>query len=953
MDLNDWHRRLEDHFRRLCEQRGGWPLFALEHGLTSEELEELNCAIRAWIAARRPQTTQRYAWIVYASEFGYRYSGESYWPAFERETPGWVQRGERTWLRKAFRDFAAAFKGAEPHGPWAQHFSIICWPITHGILPTDLQRQLVKLLFDFRGSFTSATFSSAEALGRHIHALSQYGSARFQEFAQNEVLLGQISAALLMGSATDTPLLAPATLKRILADIDRESTAGEWLREAQARVGRLNVRGLGSLRDRRSHAVPAQGSDRRLTQLAAIRLELELFARPRGVDSWEAWIQFPSFVPVASMWPKVGAYLERVRPLLVVNDPIPLARGWLLAGNRQIRLKEWPTPGGRCLEFEEPPKELSLVVNAIRFPSGEPLVLRIQEDGEAVAVRSGTVGAGERYLVLSRKPLTSTRPELHAASIACAGIFASVLEVPHIIDDDLERWLKANGIAVSKSLKVWAVGPVPAAWDDNGYCESLVGDPLIIAVSADYPVAQVTATLEGGTRLDVKGANSGSPFFLYLPALEEGAHELILEAAGTTGTIAAGKLRIVCRVPGATGRTEHSGEAMLLSCVPRVPTLEAMWQGQVEVALLGPAGRSVECTLSLLDRGRTRVQFERQLPSLKLPVTARAWQEYWNAHVLAREDILEQYDLASACRVTWDAGAVGRQSIVCDRTVAPLRWAVSRANDGMHARLLDDREDGPLKIEFFSFERPAESTKLLPSSCAEGWNVPAVGGLLHADGKSWSATVIVSPALVFRDFQSLELNCEVQPWIRQHDALNALLQLIELWSRAEIRGSALGPPRRARAVACLVSECFSTIGGDRWRKAEQALGGNLGALPAVSATVIDPELARQIVEQAQTTAREDMLVRVQALEAICRKHLPAECLRVSGRQIANIRPGVRRRIDQVKWLCEFVLRLSEHPAGVREWAGQKLGMGFEMLIDVPAIARSGRLFAIWAGYARD
>lgn len=53
MTLDAWHRRLDEHFRLLREQRsaafGDKAIFALEHGLDLSEVQELNKGIRTHI----------------------------------------------------------------------------------------------------------------------------------------------------------------------------------------------------------------------------------------------------------------------------------------------------------------------------------------------------------------------------------------------------------------------------------------------------------------------------------------------------------------------------------------------------------------------------------------------------------------------------------------------------------------------------------------------------------------------------------------------------------------------------------------------------------------------------------------------------------------------------------------------------------------------------------------
>jgi hypothetical protein len=97
MTLDDWQSRLESHFRELQNRRAllgiDLPIFGLEHGLTTEEVESLQRDVRAHIATRTAGSQHSLVWVVYSCELGYLYSGNEYWQSFEAATPG-VKGGE-------------------------------------------------------------------------------------------------------------------------------------------------------------------------------------------------------------------------------------------------------------------------------------------------------------------------------------------------------------------------------------------------------------------------------------------------------------------------------------------------------------------------------------------------------------------------------------------------------------------------------------------------------------------------------------------------------------------------------------------------------------------------------------------------------------------------------------------------------------------------------------------
>ncbi|WP_449425874.1 hypothetical protein, partial [Rhodanobacter lindaniclasticus] len=246
MDLGAWNQRLAAHFGALARDRKDIPVFALEHGLAQAELLALENTLRAHIQVSAPARDHQLVWVIYAAEIGYGYAGSEYWQTFEDKTPGWTLNGRRDWIRDAFVAFQRKFAGAKPSGPWAEQFSIIAWPITHAILPCDLQQQLARILYELRHSFSGELFDEPQRLGDFIAARSWNTSARFQNLVQAPALVGQIAAALLLqGKEGFKTLLHPTTLKRISDDVDRERRGRDWLRGARrAAEERAKIRGL-------------------------------------------------------------------------------------------------------------------------------------------------------------------------------------------------------------------------------------------------------------------------------------------------------------------------------------------------------------------------------------------------------------------------------------------------------------------------------------------------------------------------------------------------------------------------------------------------------------------------------------------------------------------------------------------------------------------------------------
>jgi hypothetical protein len=341
MSLNQWQDRLSAHFKHLSQarislgERG--TLFALEHGLNHAELDQLQSELRLQIGSISPSERHWLPWVVYSAEIGYKFSGDEYWNTFADLTPGWEQHGDRSWVRDAFFRFHKEFKGAKPAGRWAEHFSIICWPITHAILPQDLQQKLAQVLYEIRHLFTPELLRSPAMLGQQIESYSWNANSRFQNLSEAHLLVGQIATALLMNEEEQlgTALILPATLKRIAADLDRERRAREWLTDAKSRAAKVKLKGLQS-EHLASGESSLEGSERSKT-VVELGIEPRIALRRINPSMWAVYLQLPDLSKLLSRFPQFRSILANERCTVTgAIHSAPLARGRLLYGSQEV-----------------------------------------------------------------------------------------------------------------------------------------------------------------------------------------------------------------------------------------------------------------------------------------------------------------------------------------------------------------------------------------------------------------------------------------------------------------------------------------------------------------------------------------------------------------------------------------------------------------------------------------
>ena len=234
-DLEELDRELRSHFAALRARRdvvsAGAPLFALEHNLDDKFLEFLKGRVREAIQSGPPSGRSPLPYIVYAAEVGYRYEDE-YWPSFEASTPGWLQHGDRYWIRRLFTEFADKYGGARPTGAWGRQFSIISWPITNAILPTDLQRHLARLLADHRHRLSPDLITNPDELGLRLAGHAATTSARFACSHRTRACFNSSRRRCFSATKSESPLLERKTLDRIVVDLSAEEESRRWLKAA-------------------------------------------------------------------------------------------------------------------------------------------------------------------------------------------------------------------------------------------------------------------------------------------------------------------------------------------------------------------------------------------------------------------------------------------------------------------------------------------------------------------------------------------------------------------------------------------------------------------------------------------------------------------------------------------------------------------------------------------------
>lgn len=919
----------------------------------------MQVAIRAHIKDQDPSTKHRLPWIVYATELGYLYDGDRYWPEFEQSTPGWTKQKYRPWLRRCFFHFHETYGGVHPSGSWASHFSIISWPITHAILPHDLQRQLAQILYNLRFSFKAAYFDEPQRLGERIALLSANPTSRFQKFVEQPALVGQIAAALLLPEQAQGAYLHTATLARIVEDLERERANRSWLRDAQRTAQGIHLSGLtkrrGEGRDssRSGHAAASNGEPAPSAS-AALGIEPRLLLRPTGEHRWEARVELPDFTHLQQRYPQMADMLNRARYRVSGSNGRPYPARQLLYSKRTVALQQWPDQGTLLLTFEPSTRELNyLLKNECTLRPGPYWLFRIASDGLAQEVRGKTVRPGKSYLLLGRSHSFQAHDVGTPIELACNGVRGVMLEVPDALSPAWQQALENWGLQQARKIEVWPVGLPPADWDDEGQVAWLTSDPAFVGIRADFTVDQFALQLDEqkDERLTVQPSAPGQAVLVELPSLTPGKHHLHVIAQAEGEEEAQGVLHILARDPLPWSSEVSIQRPFRITIEPPVVTLESLWRGELDLVGQGPPGSKVRVAMCFWDHEGTRL-YDEGLHRITLPLDPDAWRAYFTQHVKGREKITERvYDQAQACEVRFDGAELGRFAFRFERKAVPLRWILRARSQEFHLTLMDDTSlEDRLSVHRYTYSVPDQAIPIDESQARDGFQTHEEGGLFVARTGTYEAAILI-PAR-FTNLAELQRLQNLQPTLgslpRSNSGIRSALSVCRCWSSARQPGNPFVQKMLGDTLRSVTQQIVAVICGERWKRTEQAFHNKevtLGAL--AKETERD---CRQVLSWLQNNTASlhtlPLEERLDHLKRIARKHLHIPIKGVLPRAgnyqewVADLGPG------HPHWLSECALRLASAPSTVEPWAGEHLEEGLKKIFDNPALLRIARFFVL-------
>lgn len=918
------HRKLDDHFRRLHEPRQQLdpvtPVFVLEHDLSDTDLNLLKTTVRAAVAQGFGARVRRWwlPFVVYAAESGYDYAGDEYWPSFEALTPSWRAYGDRQRIKAWFVKFAADYGGAVPTGAFAQNFNIIAWPITHAVLPTYLQRQLAKLLYEFRTGLTTKLLSDPAALGARLASRTSEYSERFRIFCENTTLLGQVAAALLSGDDDESPYLVRSTLLRLVDGLSLERQSRLWLTQAKQSASRVRASGF-----RPQGSGPAS-SQRKERLPAATDPKLLLRYQDGG---WRAYVQLPDLTSLHGRLPHVYDELRTSRARIDGFDGKMLATGRLTYSGQEVRLASWPRREAPFIQLERGSAPVNaLIADQCMTSAGPWWLFRRRDAGPAVEVKGKFVRPGRSYVLVGDSALEPPNIAwLTETTIRVDGVRAFDLSVPQGIGEPDAATLDGTGLSVLADVVVRPIGVVASAWDGEGSVEWLAGESAMFGIRAERAPETCIMAIDGNP-YTIAWPTQQSDLFISLDGLTIGTHEVVatLLASGDQ-PLAEGSLLATIRDPQVRPEGAASGEAIRLFASPAQPSLTELWAERATLSIDGPPNSTA--TLSVILRGANNQQLAKVRRRINLPMNSAAWRKFATREFRG-SDLRGSYDEAESCEIAVSQAGIGFASLVCDRGFRALRWVVVKRHGGRGARLVDRTDGDKTRIEFFPVESPLVGVAYESGAEIEA---PPGGGLLRATAGDVEASVILPP-----DPNQLlatgSAHSSVQVNSKARHELMRLIQGHRAWLCADLPADPFARHQQRNTLEAITRALISTIAGNHWARVERKLEGSdvLDHLDEMQAMIGDSYSQKALAKEIA-----DCLWRwSDSLDSL-----------LSGFADAIASTAANSRIDDPRLAASFLLSLARSPGRIADWNPLKRDELLDCIVTSPVLVRAAR-FAV-------
>jgi hypothetical protein len=820
LDLAGFQQQLSDHYSRLRDLRASenYPVYAIEHGLTAEEVSTaLSQLSQNFQANARADGAYYLVWTAAAAEVGYRYDGTEYWDSFREAVPKWLDRNrDRDKIREFYRKFSMTYRGLTPAGLWAKQFPIIAWPITQAILPRYLQRHFASYLFELRHLLVKGGELTLDEIGDLLSDSYVGRSSLFEGFLQQKPLTSRFVMALGMEELADA--VAPIEkmmLDRIVADIDTLGSVGRRLREAQ-RVLR-DARFINSYRPgfvpKAKPQVPSKGP-------AADRAEgPRLVARPNNAETWALSLSIPDLSSPLKSAGITARELEqtrmRFRSCSVTSGWIPARALFAYSGEAEEALDSYPVETFNAFTFDRPIEAVTKALEGrLRFTTREVRLLKIRDDGSAFELSGCYVRANQSYVIVT----AATLPEAFIAGLGLTPLIANAppahlwrFDVPATLDAPKIAALASLGLGYRLGIRLVPVGLSPRWNSANDGVTFLDTECPVFCISPEITVREFVVRLDQSTPLRFAPSNNGNTL-ISLGALSVGSHHFSVSALGVaTGEDIASEVISIDVRASTPWQSSVAGKAgVALKVDPLEAAFDQFLDGAARLRVVAPPRRSLKLNARFYGLNSEMFRDE-TLGRYVTPVDGEKLSEIVSQK-LGTESQMANVERAARIELAISLDEFGSGRVSFEKPVEPIRWL---RLDERKVRLSDDTgEDTPPVVETFDLESVDAATGVEYAQAIEGFELRGKGGLLVATykGRPYEA-VATATQRNFAAFNDLGMPAKLSGASLEP---RQIIKALKRWNGARRLMGPMALLARRNAVKVLERALCVALCGDEW-----------------------------------------------------------------------------------------------------------------------------------------
>lgn len=819
--LQDYQILLENHFSDLKGSRStDYPIFSFEHGLTVESVNE----IKSIVSEVKFFSSEFWlVWVLYATECGYEYDGGEYWETFQKDLKYDWGHDIRGSLRAWFNKFQKTYNGVKPQGRWAEHFSIIAWPITHAIVPRYLQLQLAKKLYELRYALKQARDLSPNQIGEILTQNSSDTTERFQIFLQQQEIVGRLAIAILFdkedANKGDSHILG-RTLQRIIGDLEQHTLAKSWLKEARRVVtqapSRIELKS-------RTPSLP-------IGKTEALNFERQLSATPILVktndDSYSLGVQFDGFDRLAKKDTELSAFLLKYRSKIsgaCDNNP----PGWLIRGLPKKILSKAPILGEPPITFVGASN--SRIENLIRadcnFLTTDISIFKVNSDQSASHLRGRVIRVGWKngYYLVTRRNI-SPKPFLSQVQLNCDGFYCLHINTEYPFEREDRDFLSQNGIELSKNVFITPIGFIPIEWDGEGYAEWMNTDLITLKIEDNFKVDRYEAILDGVKTIHESVDEKTT--YININNLEPGMHRLKINAVEMKGWESISSAEIDIKIIDRASYVKPiSKKSFIATILPDSKNLDDFWEQNLNIELFGPTGHQVELGL-VLKSSNNLIIHNASIGKFTFPINQIDFRKQVSKFVSIDRNVLAYVEAGSADLLI-DGKELGGYRFHFSRHVKPLRWGTLSSTQDIQIKLvneLDSIDSNGQTISFYPFTDYMNASEDYDPETSESYTtVIGSGGLYSVSSGNHFDNVVVGSRRITGGLQSLnpirELMIPDYSSVRVEDVFRTI-DVLGLWSGARCVGP-LSSIRKSSVLKELKKYLVGQIATPGWVRRER------------------------------------------------------------------------------------------------------------------------------------